>query len=58
MNLAKSKIVFVGNVPNVESMTFILGYKISYLPIKYLVFPLGATFKLKIIWDDVLENGR
>lgn len=56
MNLAKLKLVPVGNVPNVESLAFILGCEVSTLPMKYLSLPLGVSFKSKSIWDEVLEK--
>ena len=30
----------------------------SSLPIKYLGLPLGASFKAKSIWDDIIEKIR
>lgn len=44
MNLAKSEVVPMGDVTNVESMTLILGCKISHLPMQYLGLLLGSTF--------------
>jgi hypothetical protein len=32
----------------------ILGCRVSSLPLKYLGLPLGAPFKAKSIWDDVV----
>lgn len=43
-NLAKSKVMLVGGVPNVESMAYILGCKIYCLPMKYFGLPFGAPF--------------
>ncbi|XP_042969900.1 uncharacterized protein LOC122302626 [Carya illinoinensis] len=45
-----------GHVHNVDSMTTILGCKISHLPMKYLGLPLGAHYKSISIWNDVLEK--
>ncbi|KAF5472823.1 hypothetical protein F2P56_009502 [Juglans regia] len=56
VNLAKSEVVPMGLVPNVESLASILDCKISQLSMKYLGFPLGADFKSKSTWDDVLEK--
>lgn len=56
MNMAKSEVVSVGNDSNVESMASIFGCKVSQLPMKYIGLLLGATFKSKAIWDDVLEK--
>jgi hypothetical protein len=49
INLAKSKLVHVGNVNNVDGLTIILGCGVSYLLLKYLGLPLGASFKVKSI---------
>lgn len=54
INLAKSKLVPVGNVINVEGLGSILGYRVSSLPIKYLGIPLGASFKAKYIWNGII----
>jgi hypothetical protein len=56
INLAKSELVPVGNVTNVEGMASILGCRVSSLPMKYLGLPLGALFKAKSIWDDIIEK--
>lgn len=56
VNLARSEVASIGNVPNVGILVSILGCKISQLPMKYLDLPLGAMIKSKTIWDDVLEN--
>ena len=49
INLAKSELVLVGIVNNVEGLTRILGCRVSSLPMKYLGLPLGASFKIKSI---------
>jgi hypothetical protein len=56
INLAKSKLAPIGNVINVEGLASILGCKVSSLPMKYLGLPLGASFKAKSIWDDIIKN--
>lgn len=56
INLAKSKLVPVCNVSNVEDLACILGYRISSLHMKYLSLPLGALFNARSIWDDIIEN--
>ena len=45
VNLAKSEIIPVGEVPRLPSLAAILGCRSSMLPITYLGLPLGATFK-------------
>jgi hypothetical protein len=56
INLSKSEIVSVGDVPNIEDIREILGCKLALLPMKYLGLPLGANFKEKTIWNSVLEK--
>jgi hypothetical protein len=54
INLATSVFVPVGCVDNVDSLAGILDCGVSSLPLKYLGFPLGASFKAKSIWDGVV----
>jgi hypothetical protein len=56
INLAKSKLVPVGNVENVVGLAGILGCSVSSLHLKYLGLPLGASYKAKYIWDGVIEK--
>jgi len=56
INLAKSELVPMGNVNNVDGLANIMGYEIFSLPLKYLDFTLGASFKAKYIWDGVIEK--
>jgi hypothetical protein len=56
VNMAKSELVPVGNVVDVEGLADILGCGVSSLPLKYLGLPLGACFKAKPIWNGVVEK--
>jgi hypothetical protein len=56
INLAKSKLVPVGNVDHVEGLAGILRCGVSSLPVKYLGLSLGASYKVKHIWDIVIEK--
>jgi hypothetical protein len=56
VNLSKSELVSVGNVPNVTELASILGCRISTFPLTYLGLPLVATFKRKTIWNSVMER--
>ena len=56
INLGKSELVPVGDVPNLYELVEILGCRESALPLKYLGLPLGATFKDKTIWNPILEK--
>jgi hypothetical protein len=52
VNLAKSKLVPIGNVDNVNGLIGILGCGVASLPLKYFGLPLKA----KSIWDKVIEK--
>jgi hypothetical protein len=56
INLAKSVLVLVGDVVNKDDLAGILGCGVSSLPSKYLSLPLGARFKAKSIWDDIVDK--
>jgi len=56
VNLAKSSIIFVGNVDQVERLARILGCGVATLPVKYLGLPLGASYKAEHILDSVIEK--
>jgi hypothetical protein len=56
LNLAKSKLVPVGNVDNVDGLAEILGCGVSSLPLKYLGLPFGASYKVKHIWNNIIEK--
>jgi hypothetical protein len=45
INLAKSELVLVGNVYNLDGLAGILGCRVSSLPLKYLGLLLGASYK-------------
>lgn len=49
INLGKSELVLVGQVPNVAELASIWGCRVSELPLTYLGLPLGASFKKKSI---------
>jgi hypothetical protein len=55
VNLAKSELVPVSDVPHIEDLAAILECRNASLPLKYLGLPLGAKFKAQTIWDGVLE---
>jgi hypothetical protein len=56
INLSKSEMVPVGQVPDIEILANIMGCNITHLPMSYLGLPLGAKFKSKQIWDPILEK--
>ena len=53
-NLAKSNLVPMGNVDNVGGLVGILGCQVVSLP--FLGLLLGASYKTKHIWDNILEK--
>ena len=56
INLSKSEMVPVGNVPHIGDLVEILDCKVSALPMTYLGLPLGAKFNSISIWDPILEK--
>ena len=56
VNLQKSKMVPIGDVPNLEALVDVLGCKLSALPMTYLGLPLGAKFNSKLIWNIIIEK--
>jgi hypothetical protein len=56
INLSKTELVAVGQVPNVYELAGILGCKVTALPLSYLGLPLGATFKQTSVWNNVIEK--
>jgi hypothetical protein len=56
VNLGKSELVQVGEVPFLEELADILGCQTSTLPMKYLGLPLGAKFKSLDIWNPIVEK--
>ena len=59
INLGKSEMVLVGDVPNMEELACILGCKQALrasLPMKYLGLPLGAKFKETTILNQIIEK--
>ena len=56
--LAKSKVIPVGNVDNVEDLAHELGCRVGALPSSYLGLPLGAQHKSVAVWDVIEERFR
>jgi hypothetical protein len=54
ISLDKSVLVPVGLVDNMDDLAGILGCGVSSLPLKYLGLLLGAPFKAKSSWDEVV----
>ena len=58
INLAKSELIPIGEVEEVEEMAVELGCKVGALPSVYLGLPLGAHHKAISMWDGVEERMR
>jgi len=56
INMQKSKIYQVNEVPNLEELAGIMGCSIDTFPTKYLGLPLGAKFKDAGVWNEVIEK--
>jgi len=56
INLTKLELVCVGHANNFDGLGTILGCSVSSLPMKYLGLPLGPSFKVKSIWDGIIEK--
>ena len=53
VNLAKSKLVLVGDVADVDRLVGNMGCGVSPLPLKYFGLPLEASYKAMSIWNDI-----
>nr|XP_016485156.1 PREDICTED: uncharacterized protein LOC107805603 [Nicotiana tabacum] len=56
INMLKSIIYLVNEVPNLEELADLLCCKIGSLPTTYLGLPLGAKFKSVGIWGGIIEK--
>jgi hypothetical protein len=56
VNLAKSVLIPVVNVQQVDYLASILGCEVASMPLKYLGLPLGAPKNTTHVWDDILEK--
>ena len=56
VNVLKSEMVPIGEVPNVYVLAEILGCQIRSLPMTYLSIPLGASHKSPTVWNPILEK--
>ncbi|RVW19306.1 LINE-1 reverse transcriptase-like [Vitis vinifera] len=58
INLAKSELIPVGDVEEIEEMAVELGCRVGSLPNVYLGLPLGVPHKASSMWDGVEEKMR
>ncbi|RVW40207.1 hypothetical protein CK203_078389 [Vitis vinifera] len=53
INLAKSEVIPVGEVEDIDELAVEIGCKVGALPFVYLGLPLGANHKTTAMWDEV-----
>ncbi|RVX21198.1 LINE-1 reverse transcriptase-like [Vitis vinifera] len=58
INLAKSEVIPVGEVEDIDELAVELGCKVGALPSVYLGLPLGAKHKTTAMWDGVEARMR
>ena len=58
INLAKSELIPIGEIEDIEEMAVELDCRVGSLPVKYLGLPLGARHKALTMWDGVEERMR
>lgn len=46
----------MGAVENINFLANLLGCEVAFLPMTYLGLPLGASFKVRNIWEGVIEK--
>ena len=56
VNVAKSEIVPIREVNNMQALAELLGCRIRALPMTFLGMPLGASHKSPSIWNPILEK--
>ena len=58
INLAKSEVIPVREVEDINELVVELGCRVGALPIVYLGLPLGINHKATTMWDEVEERMR
>ncbi|RVW76914.1 hypothetical protein CK203_051556 [Vitis vinifera] len=58
IHLAKSEVIPVGEVEDIDELAVELGCRMGSLPTVYLGLPLGANHKASSMWDGVEERMR
>ncbi|CAL1388326.1 unnamed protein product [Linum trigynum] len=58
VNLSKTRIFPVGDVPNISRLSQVLGCDWEFLPTTYLGLPLGAPVFSSAIWNPVISKLR
>lgn len=55
VNLTKSVLIAIGEVPELLHLVHSFDYEVKYLP-SYLGLPLGASYKGIAVWEPVMER--
>ncbi|RVW74669.1 putative ribonuclease H protein [Vitis vinifera] len=58
INIAKSKVILIREVEDIDELAVELGCRVGSLPTVYLGLPLGANHKASSMWDGVEERMR
>lgn len=56
INIAKSLLVLVGEVQEVNDLASLRGCKVDALPMMYLGLPLDSSFIFKFVWNRIVEK--
>jgi len=56
VNLSKSALIPISEVPNVHVLASFFGCGVAYLTSSYLGLPRGASYKSKAVWDPIIER--
>jgi len=56
VNLSKSSLLPIGEVPNIHFLASFFGCEVNALPSTYLGLSLRASFKSIAVWDPVVER--
>ena len=56
VNLSKSSLIPIGEIPNIQQLASFFDCGVSALPSMYLGLPLGASFKSKAVWDPAMKG--
>ncbi len=56
VNMTKSEMIPIGELPNLPVMTDNLCCQIGELPMNYLHMPLGSLFKSVAVWNPIIEK--
>lgn len=56
VNTTKTRLIYIGNVPDLTSWALELGCATDFIPFMYLGMPLGANSNSKALWDPILVN--